>query len=245
MNIGAQSGLVDPIHEELMGTAVWLYLWFVWRQTRRSGLVLGGMPFTYEIIAERSGFSVRKIRRWTEVLKVGGYIEVQYTNYKHMRIRVLKSKKFNFKQMGLPLEEEKTQTEPLRVVEKPVEKIAQHTKNGQWVIPKTGNGSTKNGQFNKSVMLSSNETPEAEVQATAAAFTAIGYDQPFGQKPFQEIWVRRYKEKSGEWLTEAMEATIQECQQRIIGVPPQFYKCKHEIEKYEEALFMSKRKAPL
>jgi hypothetical protein len=84
-----------------------------------------------------------------------------------------------------------------------------------------------------------------KAEEAAAAFSALGYDQPFGQKPFKEIWTRRYREKSGEWLTEAMEGTIQECQQRIIGVPPQFYKCKHEIEKYEEALFMSQRKAPL
>jgi hypothetical protein len=124
----------------------------------------------------------------------------------------------------------------------PVERIDAPTKNGQWVIPKTGNGSTKNGQFNKSVMLSSNETPEAEVQATAAAFTAIGYDLgPFGQKAFQEVWVRKYKNRNGLGLIFYMEETIQECQKSRIGVPPQFYEAKHFIEKEERAL----QKAPL
>ena len=238
MNIGAQSGLVDPIHEELMGPAVWLYLWFLWRQTRRSGLVLGGMPFTYEDLAERSKFSERKIRRWMEVLRRGGYIEVEHTNYCYMRIRVLKSKKFNFKQMGLPLEEEKAQTP----AEKPVENLPSATKNGQLAIPKTGNLITKNGQLNKSVRLSSNETPEEEVQATAAAFTAIGYDLgPFGHKAFQEVWVRKYKNRNGLGLIFYMEETIQECQKSRIGVPPQFYEAKHFIEREERAL----QKAPL
>jgi hypothetical protein len=147
VNIGVQSGLVDPAHEKAMGPAVWLYMWFVWRQTRRSGFVLGGTAFTYENIAQRSGFTVRKVRRWAEVLRKNGYIEVTRTNYSHIRIRVLKSKKFNYKQLDLNL---------------PMDR----TKNGQLSLPKTGNGSTKNGQLNKSVTLSSNETPEKEIAAS-------------------------------------------------------------------------------
>jgi hypothetical protein len=237
MNIGAQSGLVDPKHEQVMGSAVWLYLWCVWRQTRRTGLVLGGMPFTYEELSKRSGFAQRKLRRWMETLKVGGYLEVTHTSYKLMRLRVLKSKKFNFKQAGLPFETS------------PENGQSDSPKNGHYVRPKTGDIETKNGQSNKSVSMSSNETPEAEEQTAAAtaAFTAIGSDLgPYGQEAFQEVWVRKFRHHNGEWLTAVMEETIQECQRSKIGVPPRFYSAKHRIEEEENAQFADRyRKAPL
>jgi hypothetical protein len=161
-----------------------------------------------------------------EILKVGGYLEVTYTSYKLMRLRVLKSKKFNFKQTGLPFE-----TSP---------------ENGHYVRPKTGDIETKNGQSNKSVSMSSNETPEAE-EETAAAFTAIGFDLgPFGQTAFQKVWVRKHRHHTGEWLTAVMEETIQECQREGIGIPPPFYSAKHRIEAEENAQFAAKyRRTPL
>jgi hypothetical protein len=234
VNIGAQSGLVDPKHEEIMGTAVWFYLWCVWRQTRRTGLVLGGMPFTYEELSKRSGFTERKIRRWMQTLRSCGYLEVTYTNYQKMRLRVLKSKKFNFKQQALQFEPS-TENGQSNV-----------TENGQTLRPKTVNSQTKNGHFNKSVSMSSNETPEAEEQ-TAAAFAAIGFDLgPFGQTAFQKVWVRKHRHHTGEWLTAVMEETIQECQREGIGIPPPFYSAKHRIESEENAQFAARyRKAPL
>lgn len=84
-----------------------------------------------------------------------------------------------------------------------------------------------------------------KAEEAAAAYSAIGFDAPFGQKQFQEVWIRRFKGK-GEWLTEAMEWAIQECQSRGIGVPPQFYDAKHYIEKEEKTLFDAKyRRVPL
>jgi hypothetical protein len=37
-----------------------------------------------------------------------------------------------------------------------------------------------------------------------------------------------------------MEETIQECQRSEIGIPPQFYTAKHNIEEQETALFNQK-----
>lgn len=71
--------------------------------------------------------------------------------------------------------------------------------------------------------------------AAAAAFTEIGFDNPFGQPSFQAEWVTRYLEakKNGTWLTATMEETIQACQKMGIGIPPQFYEAKHDVEKKE------------
>ena len=80
---------------------------------------------------------------------------------------------------------------------------------------------------------------------TTAAFLAIGFDRPQGQSAFKKVWVKHHK-TSGEWITEKMEATIQECQDKSIGVPPSFFEAKHDIEKQEKTLFNQKyRSAPL
>jgi hypothetical protein len=73
-------------------------------------------------------------------------------------------------------------------------------------------------------------------QTSAAAFAAIGFDKAFGQLKFKSIWLAKFKER-GEWLTQAMEDTIQECQRKNVGVPPQFYAAKHDIEAVEAAEF--------
>lgn len=81
---------------------------------------------------------------------------------------------------------------------------------------------------------------------TAAAFLAIGFDNPFGQPEFQETWLRKFASRNGEWLTQVMEATIQECYASKTGIPPQFFDAKHEVEKREAAEFQAKyKKAPL
>jgi hypothetical protein len=88
---------------------------------------------------------------------------------------------------------------------------------------------------------------ETNTKAEAAAFSAIGFDRPFGQKAFQAVWVRRFSEpKADEWLTVVMEAAIQECQRKNIGVPPQFYEAKRHVEAQEYAEAQRRfRKTPL
>ncbi len=88
------------------------------------------------------------------------------------------------------------------------------------------------------------QTPEEskEEAGTAAAFVAIGFDKPFGQVKFQAIWIKHFEIAiaAGEWLTQAMEDTAQECQSLNIGVPPQFFSAKREVETREMAEFERK-----
>jgi len=84
--------------------------------------------------------------------------------------------------------------------------------------------------------VKSKEKRAEEKQSSAAPYVAIGFKEPFGHQTFKEIWEKKFKERAeNEWLTETMEATIQECQRRHIGVPPQFYDAKHDIEIRENA----------
>jgi hypothetical protein len=93
------------------------------------------------------------------------------------------------------------------------------------------------------------ETPAAAPQRslsfpgfdeTAEAFAAIGHEEIFADRKFQKIWVTHYRayqaqKNSGRWLTQEMEATIQECQKLNVGIPPQFYEAKRDVLKREEA----------
>ena len=75
--------------------------------------------------------------------------------------------------------------------------------------------------------------------AAAAAFTDLGFEKPFGRPNFQAIWVKHFAKakQAGTWITQAMEDTIQECQRKNIGIPPQFYSAKHDIEARENEEF--------
>jgi len=83
---------------------------------------------------------------------------------------------------------------------------------------------------------------EKEEAGAAAAFVAIGFDKPFGQVKFQSIWLKHFEIviAAGEWLTQAMEDTAQECQSLSIGVPPQFFSAKRDVEAREMAEFERK-----
>jgi hypothetical protein len=73
-----------------------------------------------------------------------------------------------------------------------------------------------------------------EISTSTSAFSAIGFDEPFGQKEFQRIWLSRFSQRDpDQWLTAVMEATIQECQERNIGIPPQFFGAKRDVEARE------------
>ncbi len=121
-----------------MGSSIWLFLWCLQAQTKPNGLVLGGMPLTYAEISKRSRFPERRVRRWLDRLRTGGYIRVEYRNFMMMCLWVLKPQKFNYKQIPLPL-----------------------TENGQPGCPKTVNGSPQNGQPKQSGSMKriESETP--------------------------------------------------------------------------------------
>lgn len=86
---------------------------------------------------------------------------------------------------------------------------------------------------------------EEKQRQTAAAFAAIGFDKPFGSLKFQKVWVKHYTEglQKHEWVTQIMEATIQNCQRVAMGIPPQFYEAKRDVEARENASIQ--KKAPL
>ena len=83
----------------------------------------------------------------------------------------------------------------------------------------------------------------------AAAFEDLGFGAPFGHPLFRETYLRnylRYMSGDPEYLTDAMETTIEECLAAGTGIPPQFFEAKHQVEKQDAALARQKHhKAPL
>lgn len=151
MNIGLHGGIVEEKHRQAMGQAIWLYMWLVKRQTRRNGLVLGGSPLTFARISEETHYPERSMQRWLRDLQIAGYIEVTYLNFKMLRIRILKAKKFGVTQSDLPF------THPPKVAEGTVQPSA---KSGGRVPPKVADSGAKSGGSKQSLTMSSNETPE-------------------------------------------------------------------------------------
>lgn len=68
------SGLIDPKHVNRIGTALWLFLWCIDRQTGPHGLIFGGRPVTLAEIAEALPYSHRQIARQLAQLEEHGYI---------------------------------------------------------------------------------------------------------------------------------------------------------------------------
>jgi hypothetical protein len=79
-NTGLRGVLFEARHYERMGSAVWLYAWLVLRQTHQSGStgwVLGGAPVRYREIEEETGFNVRTLERWMQILRRHGYVDTE------------------------------------------------------------------------------------------------------------------------------------------------------------------------
>jgi len=96
-------GLFRKEHRDRLHEAVYLFGWCCGRQTRRNGLVYGGKGLSYEEIGEEMGESPYTVRNWVRVCKKEAYIEVKYTLYKRLVIRVLNQKKYTSKQLDLPI----------------------------------------------------------------------------------------------------------------------------------------------
>lgn len=94
-DIRFKRGLLSAKHITRMGSSVWLYLFFLDRQTHPNGLVWYGRPITYEWISgELGGFSKRRLRRWNERLQLTRCVAVQPVMYGGMRVQILRPKKF-------------------------------------------------------------------------------------------------------------------------------------------------------
>jgi DNA-binding MarR family transcriptional regulator len=76
--IGAKGGLLDRKHLDAMGEAIWLFLYFLMRQTEVNnageGVVLYGKPLSRRDLAEDTGWPESRIKVWTARLRKHGYI---------------------------------------------------------------------------------------------------------------------------------------------------------------------------
>lgn len=81
--------------------------------------------------------------------------------------------------------------------------------------------------------LSVDIAAEEANSATTAAFTALGYDQPFGPQEFRASWTREYATVTNGDFTDAMERTAKFCQSQKVSVPKLFFTLKRKVEEME------------
>jgi hypothetical protein len=79
-NIGARNGILEQKHFDKLGSAIWLYLWFLDKQPKDTDKVLGGQPITYEMFAKEFGkVSRRTYTYWLQSIVAGGYVSTLRT----------------------------------------------------------------------------------------------------------------------------------------------------------------------
>ena len=95
-NIGLRSGLLDAKHVQAMGQALWLFGWYVDRQTDTAGTVLGGRTIIWAEV--KLGVNDRTLRRWQRILeganaKKRKYVAVKLDPGLGFTVRILRPKK--------------------------------------------------------------------------------------------------------------------------------------------------------
>jgi hypothetical protein len=97
--VGAKGGLVREKHRKAMGDALWLFMWFLLRQTSVSetgeGIVNYGHPQKRSSISRATGFPQWKIKKWMVVLLAKKYIRTEEFNPHGLVIYVQKAKQKN------------------------------------------------------------------------------------------------------------------------------------------------------
>lgn len=95
------SGLLEPKHYKRIGSAIWLFLWFISSTTKEVeregvawGIVLGNKPLKLSELADQFDVNQKTIQRWIEALEQHGYIRVTRAPY-GLIFTVNNSKKFN------------------------------------------------------------------------------------------------------------------------------------------------------
>lgn len=92
--IGVQNGLLETKHYEAMGSAVWLYMWLIDHQPRKSDQVHGGRKsVTYSQFAESVRVNRDTYNLWIKALVDGGYITTKRSQY-GLIITIEKAKKW-------------------------------------------------------------------------------------------------------------------------------------------------------
>lgn len=104
--ISVSNGILEPKHQERIGTSIWVYLWCLDRVTKirpdGMGLVLGGKPVKLEDI--ECGHRVTVSRHLSKLAKEG-YLVLIHAPY-GVVIRVVKAKKW-FSQSANPIDVKK------------------------------------------------------------------------------------------------------------------------------------------
>jgi hypothetical protein len=238
------NGILD--HCERIGPALWEFVWLLDKITREKdgkGIVLGGQPVTIDRIARELRRGDHTVRRNLDRLEAGKYIERTRTPY-GLTIRVRNSRKFGIwskKEIvtfgrSLSVSAEEIGHKRRRDRPKVTERSAINGRSNKDHVRNTANNPATNPGGAVTLLSAAAEhfSTNTELDSTtAAAFRSIGYESPFGKLEFQEVWIRRFENRNGEWLTQVMEATIQECYRKKIAIPKEFYPAKHDVEKLE------------
>lgn len=94
-SIGLQNGLLDGKHMQALGQAVWLYMWLIDKQPKKTNKVSGGKPIKHADFANDFPQVTRRTYvRWMDALEKGGYISVLRTP-RGLVITIGKSKKWS------------------------------------------------------------------------------------------------------------------------------------------------------
>lgn len=201
--IEIKNNLLEPKHVEAMGTAIWLYMWFLDKITSISeegvGKTVGGRPIKFEEVEEELGISMRTYRRWIAALKKEGYINVTVAPY-GLIVSVNKAyKRFGNRltKNGTPLEE-------------------RYATNGTPPVPQTAHLSTKNGTPNKTEQYTEQNTnrppvpkaPDDEIAKFIHLFKEINpmIGKLYGRMPQRDAAVRLLKLHPLEWWEKFMVA---------------------------------------
>jgi hypothetical protein len=205
LNIGVRHGLLDAKHTRAMGKSILLFAWLVSKQTKQTGLVLGGRALSYADIAADSGWVERTIRRWMKRLDELRYISVKYTVYRRMIIHVLNQKKFDPIQLQLP----NPDVHSLRP------KVAAALR------PEVADNAARSGRINhraEKEHTKKEETPAAKSAAGDSLhyqfveFAAESFHAAFGQHP---AWGPKDFRNLKELLARAPHLTMEELKRRF------------------------------
>jgi prophage maintenance system killer protein len=115
------------------------------------------------------------------------------------------------------------------------QKRRQRIDNKRKVSTPVSSPSSSSSSSSSSIQNIKSKAEEDTYDKAAAAFQSIGFEHPFGHANFQAVFLDEYLNPKGRWITQIMEAAIQRCQGERIGIPPQFFDAKRDVEARENA----------
>lgn len=221
-------------HCERIGPALWEFLWLLDKITIEKdgkGIVLSGAPVKIERIAGDLGRCDRTVRSNLDRLQDKNYIKRTRTPY-GFTIKVLNSRKFGIwrkKEIGnncRSLPDRSAENYWRDRQESPV-RSAVSCRNKEDKARNIAKNSAGAVTHSVAGAASSPNTPPKKDAAAARAFSAFGFDAPFGHSEFINAVLRRAGEINNGNIVEVMERVIVELGRKV---PPQWYEAKHSLE---------------